>query len=109
MALDLRPVGHLADPLGGGPQLARQVVLHRRLQGAEAVEAELGGEADDRRRPGAGLRGEVGDGAEGDEVRPLEHRFGDAPLGGGELRSGRGDAVGDLEAQPCRSARARRT
>ena len=95
--LDVRPVGELADALGGRAQLAGEVVLHRRLQGAEAVEPELGGEPDDGRRAGAGLRGEVGDGAEGDEMRALQHGLGDAPLGRRELRAGGGDAVGDLQ------------
>ena len=114
------PVGELADPLGGRPQLPREVVLHRRLQRAEAVEAELGGEPDDGGRPGAGLRREVGDGAEGDEMRALEHGLGDAPLGRRELGTGGGDAVGDLQLshrparstarpEPCTPARSARS
>ena len=64
---------------------------------AEAVEPELGGEPDDSRRSGAGLRCEVGDGTEGDEMRVLQHGLGDATLGHRELTTGGGDAVGDLQ------------
>ena len=42
---------------------------------------ELGGQAHDGGRAAPRLLGEVGDGAEGDELWVLEHHLGDAPLG----------------------------
>ena len=86
----------LADPLGSRAQLPRQVALDRRLQGAEAVEAELGSQADDRRGTGAGGLGEIGDGAEADQLRPFQDDLGDAPLGCRQLRTGVADPLLDL-------------
>ena len=83
----------LADPLGSRAQLPRQVALDRRLQGAEAVEAELGSQADDRRGTGAGGLGEIGDRAEADQLRPLQDDLGDAPLGCRQLRTGIADPL----------------
>ena len=83
--------GELADALGGRTQLVRQVTLDRRLQGAEPLEAQLGRQADDRGRAGARRLGEVGDGAEADELRALQHDGSDTSLGGRELRAGVAD------------------
>ncbi len=96
VAGDRLVAAELADALGGRPQLAREVVLDRRLQGAEAVEAELGGQAHDGGGAGAGGLGEVGDGAEADELGSLEHHVGDAPLGRRQLRAGVADPLLDL-------------
>ncbi len=95
--LDVRPVGELADPLGGRAQLPGQVVLDRRLQGAEAVEPELGGKSNDGGSPGLSLRREVGDGAERNEIRVLQDRLGNTTLGAREMSAGGGDALGDLQ------------
>ena len=96
MAVDRLVAAELADPLGGRAQLAGEVALDRRLQRAEPVEAELGGQPHDGGRAGAGRLGEVGDGAEADELRALEHDLGDAPLGRRELRPGVADPLLDL-------------
>ena len=73
-----------------------QVALHRRLEGAEPVVAELGGESHNRGRTGPGRRSEIGDGSEPDELWAFEHDLGDAPLGRGELAARAADPVGDL-------------
>ena len=88
MPLDRLVPAELADALGGRPELAGEVALDRRLQRAEAVEAELGGEAYDGGGSGLGRAGEVGDGAEADELGAFEHDLGDPTLGRGQLRSG---------------------
>ena len=46
----------VADPIGGRAELVQQIALHGRLQVGVAVEPELAGETDDRRRSGAGGR-----------------------------------------------------
>ncbi len=88
VAGDRLVAAELADALGSGSQLLGEVALDRRLQGAEALEPELGGEAHDGRRTGGGRLGEVGDGAEADELRALEDDLGDTPLGRRQLRPG---------------------
>jgi hypothetical protein len=45
VAFEVGSIGELADPLRRRTQLPREVLLDRRLQRAEAVEAELGGES----------------------------------------------------------------
>ena len=87
VAVDRLVARQLADPLGGRAQLAGEVALDRRLERAEPVEAELGGQPHDGGRAGPGCLGEVGDGAEPDELRAFEHDLGDAPLGRRELRA----------------------
>ena len=96
VAGDRLVAAELADPLGGRAQLAGEVALDRRLQGAEPVEAELGGEPHDGGGAGGGRLGEVGDGAEADELRPRQDDLGDTPLGRRQLRAGVPDALLDL-------------
>ena len=83
----------VADPLGGRTQLVGEVLLDGGLQGAEPLEAELGGETHHRRRARSGSLGEVGDRAERDELRIGQHDLGDAPLGGRQTRTGSADPI----------------
>ena len=91
-----RVAAELADALGRRTQLPGEVLLDRRLQRREAVEAELGRQPHDRRRAGPGRLGEIGDGPEADQLGPGQDDLGDAPFGGGEARSRLADPLDDL-------------
>ena len=66
-------VALLPDAFGGRAELSAEIALHRVLQPDEAVVAELVGEPHHGRRARTGGVGEVGDGAEADDLRPIEH------------------------------------
>jgi hypothetical protein len=74
----------VADPLHGRSQLPGEVAADRRLQLRPAVVAELHREAHHRGRPGACRLGQLGNGAERDDLRSGEHDGGDPPLGRGQ-------------------------
>ena len=85
--------GHLADAVGRGAQPAGELVLDVGLKPDEAVEAELRREAHDRRAARACAVGDLRDGAERDALRLAQHHFGDAALGGSEVRLAIVDAL----------------
>lgn len=84
MATDEIVRAQLSDALGGRQQLCREFVPNRLLQRDEAFVAELGRQADDGRRAGICSGGDLGDRAEGDDLRCGEHDVGDLALGRGE-------------------------
>ena len=92
----------LPDPFDGRTQLAAEIALHRRLQRREPVEAELGRQPDHRGRAGRRLGGEIGHGAEGHELRPLEHHLRHPSLGRRELRPGGADPLDDFQTRQPR-------
>ena len=73
-----------------------QLGLDGVLQRGEAVVAQLPGEADDGGGARSGLVGQLGDGAEGDQLRALQDDVGHSPLRWRERRSPLGDATGHI-------------
>ena len=96
VALDRRVAAQLADALGRRSQLAGEVVLDRSLERAESVEAELGGQPHDGGGPRRRRFGEVGDGAESDQLGSGEDDFGDPTFGRREIGSGPPDSLDHL-------------
>ena len=96
MAADGVGGGGLTDAFGGRAQLAGERVLHRRLQAREPVVAQLPCQP----YHGGGTRGrrigEVGDGAERDELGVLEDDLGHPPFSGRQRRVGPADAFCDF-------------
>ena len=88
-----------ADAGGGRAKLATEVALHAVLQRGEAVEAELGAQADDRRAAGGRGLGQLGDGAEGHELGLVEHDGGGPPFGRCEANLMFLDQRGDVHAR----------
>jgi hypothetical protein len=88
--------GRIADPFRRRPQLIGQVLLDGRLQCAEALEAELGGQPHHCGRSRSGTLGKIGDRSECHQLRVGQHHLGDAPLGVGETGAGLADAIRHL-------------